>query len=435
MFLDLATSFKPPESLRKFLDAGEPPVYIGFGSIVLDDPEKFTSLIFKAVAKAGVRALVSKGWGGLGDEDNTPSNIYMLENTPHDWLFPRVSAVVHHGGAGTTAIGLKCGKPTMIVPFFGDQPFWGAMVAKAGAGARNPIPYKKLTVENFAEGIKECLLPVSRAAAEKLAQGIALEGDGANNAVDSFHRHLPMRGEHSMRCSVLQNRVAVWEVKKKSSLRLSALGAEILFAKKKIKAQELRLIRHRDWNDFEGPGEPITGGGAALLNSAGGIIKGVGSVPGRWAKSFRKRGIRAQQRNSTGATRVIHENGDPKSRANSQDYKSSDRNRKKNRNQRRQNVVEQRPKKANNLTGGNVGTDVVNGSNSINGSSVGPLQSHSQENHNDDENMYSDVTQGSDDNIAQDLARNTGSGIAKSGEALAKGTYQLGLLQFLYLDN
>ena len=76
-------------------------MYIGFGSIVVDDPDQFTKLIFEAIKKAGVRALVSKGWGGLGDEGSTPDNVYMLENTPHDWLFPRVSAVVHHGGAGT----------------------------------------------------------------------------------------------------------------------------------------------------------------------------------------------------------------------------------------------------------------------------------------------------------------------------------------------
>lgn len=87
-----------------------------------------------------------------GIEGNTPDTVYMLENTPHDWLFPRVRAAVHHGGAGTTAIGLKCGKPTMIVPFFGDQPFWGAMVAKAGAGADSAIPYKRLTAEALANG-------------------------------------------------------------------------------------------------------------------------------------------------------------------------------------------------------------------------------------------------------------------------------------------
>jgi len=89
VFLDLASSFKPPETLAGFLDAGEPPVYISFGSIVIDDPDKFTTLIFEAVKNAGVRALVSKGWGGLGDEENTPNKIYMLENTrlafPSGW--------------------------------------------------------------------------------------------------------------------------------------------------------------------------------------------------------------------------------------------------------------------------------------------------------------------------------------------------------------
>jgi UDP:flavonoid glycosyltransferase YjiC (YdhE family) len=103
VYLDLADSFEPPESLTKFLDAGEPPVYIGFGSIVVDDPDRFTALIFEAVIKTGVRALVSKGWGGLGVGD-VPDSVYMLENTPHDWLFPRVSAVVHHGGAGESTL-------------------------------------------------------------------------------------------------------------------------------------------------------------------------------------------------------------------------------------------------------------------------------------------------------------------------------------------
>lgn len=109
VFLDLASDYDPPKELTDFLDAGQAPIYIGFGSIVVDDPDKFTQMIFDAVKMAGVRALVSKGWGGLGG-DNTPDNIFMLENTPHDWLFPRVRAVVHHGGAGTAAAGLKAGK-------------------------------------------------------------------------------------------------------------------------------------------------------------------------------------------------------------------------------------------------------------------------------------------------------------------------------------
>ncbi|KAH7346661.1 hypothetical protein BKA65DRAFT_429215 [Rhexocercosporidium sp. MPI-PUGE-AT-0058] len=286
VFLELASSFEPPDDLVKFLDAGEPPVYIGFGSIVVDEPDKFTKMIFEAVEKAGVRALVSKGWGGLGD-DNTPDNVYMLENTPHDWLFPKVSAVVHHGGAGTTAIGLKCGKPGMIVPFFGDQMFWGAMIGEAGAGA-NPVPYKELTADKLADGIKQCLTEEARKGAEKIAQAIEKEGDGSKNAVTSFHRSLVLRGHNSMRCSILEDRVAVWTLKN-TSLRLSALAADLLVEKKKISWKQLRLIRHNEWNDFEGPGEPLSGGATAIMSTVTGIATGVGGVPFKIAKSSRRR--------------------------------------------------------------------------------------------------------------------------------------------------
>lgn len=286
VFLDLASNFKPPKELQDFLDAGDPPVYIGFGSIVVDDPNSFTQMIFDAVKMAGVRALVSKGWGGLGGDD-TPENIFMLENTPHDWLFPRCSAVVHHGGAGTCAIGLKCAKPTMIVPFFGDQPFWGNMIASKKAGAHESIPYKKLTTEKLAEGIKQCLTDEARENIQKLADSISHEGDGAENAVKSFHRSLPLAGVHNMRCSMLEDRVAVWQLKR-SSLRLSALAADILVENKKLKWSELRLLRHYQWNDFDGPGEPITGMGSALLDSGTDFVKGIGMMPVRMAKHIHK---------------------------------------------------------------------------------------------------------------------------------------------------
>jgi hypothetical protein len=204
-------------------------------------------LIFEAVKMAGCRALVSKGWGGFGSNADCPDNVFMLENTPHDWLFPRCSAVVHHGGAGTTAIGLKCARPTMIVPFFGDQPFWGAMVSKAKAGAHDCIPYKKLNAERLAEGIKQCLTEEARENVKKIAESIEKEGDGALNAVRSFHRSLPLHGEGSMRCDFLDNRAAAWKIKN-TNVKLSALAAEILVEKRKLKWSELRLIRHYEWN-------------------------------------------------------------------------------------------------------------------------------------------------------------------------------------------
>lgn len=107
-FLSLASSYTPDPKLEEWLKAGPPPVYIGFGSIVVEDPDAMTKLIFEAVKKTGVRALVSKGWGGFGgDELSIPDYIFMLGNVPHDYLFKHVSAVVHHGGAGTTAAGSK----------------------------------------------------------------------------------------------------------------------------------------------------------------------------------------------------------------------------------------------------------------------------------------------------------------------------------------
>jgi len=301
VFLDLASDFKPPKDLSDFLDAGEPPVYVGFGSIVVDDPDRFTQMIFKAVEMAGVRALVNKGWGGIGGEGNdTPENVFMLDNTPHDWLFPRVKAVVHHGGAGTTAIGLKCGKPTMIVPFFGDQPFWGAMVAEAKAGAHECIPYKKLTAERLAEGIKQCMTEESQKNVQKIADSIVDEGDGAENAVKSFHRSLPLAGRKSMRCSILEDRVAVWTLGQ-SSLRLSALAAELLVEKGRVKWSELKLLRHYQWNDFDGPGEPITGTTSAIATSLYGIGEGVGMVPVRIAEHMKKRDKHEQKKKAIAA--------------------------------------------------------------------------------------------------------------------------------------
>lgn len=100
-FLNLASSYTPEPDLAAFLADGPPPVYIGFGSIVVDDPNALTKMMFEAVTKTGVRALVSKGWGGIGaDSIGIPDGVFMLGNCPHDWLFQHVSCVVHHGGAG-----------------------------------------------------------------------------------------------------------------------------------------------------------------------------------------------------------------------------------------------------------------------------------------------------------------------------------------------
>ncbi len=218
----------------EFLNAGPPTVYIGFGSIVVDDPEELTKMIFGAVKQAGVRALVSKGWGGLGG-NKAPEGVFLLGNCPHDWLFNYVSAVVHHGGAGTTAIGIAMGKPTVVVPFFGDQPFWGAMIYRAGAGPE-PIPFKKMTEESLACSITTALGPGIQAAVKEMSKKIAGE-NGAEEAAASFHRAVNM---DTMRCLVCPDRVAVWRVKK-TNIRLSSMAASVLLENQVLGLAQMKL--------------------------------------------------------------------------------------------------------------------------------------------------------------------------------------------------
>ena len=111
--------FSPPSDLHSFLQNGPPPIYIGFGSIVIEDPPAMTATLIKAIKSWGGRALISRGWSNLGDAESD-DQIFYLGDCPHEWLFQHVAAVVHHGGAGTTACGLRFGKPTTIVPFFGE---------------------------------------------------------------------------------------------------------------------------------------------------------------------------------------------------------------------------------------------------------------------------------------------------------------------------
>lgn len=195
-----------------------------------------TKLIFEAVKKTGCRALVSKGWGGLGADDlGIPEGVFMLGNVPHDWLFQHVSAVVHHGGAGTTAAGIATGKPTVVVPFFGDQPFWGAMVARAGAGPI-PIPYKQLTAEKLAAALTEALKPETLERAKELGEKIK-EENGAEVGGKSFHDMLDV--DH-LRCSLAPSRVAIWRVKR-TQTRLSALAANVLATEGLISFSDLKL--------------------------------------------------------------------------------------------------------------------------------------------------------------------------------------------------
>lgn len=190
-FLDEGEGWQPPAELRAFLDAGPPPVYIGFGSMGAAHAEARAAKVLEAIALTGERAVLATGWGGL-KPDAVPANVFLLESAPHDWLFPRVRAVVHHGGAGSTMAGLRAGKPTVICPFLGDQPFWGNVVHRAGLGPA-PVPQRTLTADRLATAIRSALAADVTGRAEAVGEGMRKE-DGAAYAVDLIEREHAARG-------------------------------------------------------------------------------------------------------------------------------------------------------------------------------------------------------------------------------------------------
>jgi len=192
-FLDQDEDWQPSAELEAFLAADPKPVYIGFGSMVDQDAEELTRLVVEALAISGQRAVLLGGWTNLGGE-GLPESIMKVEHVPHDWLFPQVSAVIHHGGAGTTAASLRAGSPTVVVPFFADQPFWAWRVEKLGAGPK-PIPRLKLTAEKLAAAITRAVADprIKRRAAE-LGEKIRAE-DGVGNAVKAVENVMSTQRE------------------------------------------------------------------------------------------------------------------------------------------------------------------------------------------------------------------------------------------------
>eukprot|EP00850_Spirogloea_muscicola_P018644 SM000173S03013 [mRNA] locus=s173:96175:98924:- [translate_table: standard] len=188
-FLKLAGNYKPPEDLMAFFAKGSAPIYVGFGSLPVQDPTGMTKTIVEALTKTGQRGIIQKGWGGLGEMDDPPEHIYLLGNCPHDWLFPQCLAVVHHGGAGTTAAGLLSACPTTIVPFFGDQPFWGDRCHATGVGPE-PIPIGQFNLNKLVHAIEYMLDPKVKEAATVMSEKLQTE-DGVGGAVKAFHKHLP----------------------------------------------------------------------------------------------------------------------------------------------------------------------------------------------------------------------------------------------------
>ena len=167
-------SWRPSPELTRFLDPPGPVVLLGFGSMKDPRPEQLNLVIGDALSRVGCRAILISGPGGQLDLGRTSSWI-AVKDVPLDWILPRVDAVVHHAGAGTTAEAARAGIPSVTVPFFGDQMFWGRRLHLAGA-APPPIARRSLTASRLARALSHALHdPRMRACAAELGVRVRAE--------------------------------------------------------------------------------------------------------------------------------------------------------------------------------------------------------------------------------------------------------------------
>ena len=187
-FLDEPVDWRPPAELKVFSDSGPPPIYVGFGSMSDRAADRTARLVINAAARAKQGVILTSDWGGLS-HILLPDTVFRLETVPHAWLFPRVAAVTHHGGAGTAGAGFRAGVPSIITPFVADQPFWAERVFALGVGTK-PIPYHQLTVDALAACFQVAVEDHRmRKRARRLGQAIRAE-DGVGKAVALIDAYL-----------------------------------------------------------------------------------------------------------------------------------------------------------------------------------------------------------------------------------------------------
>ncbi|HWI63882.1 MAG TPA: glycosyltransferase, partial [Symbiobacteriaceae bacterium] len=190
-FLESDPGYQPPADLKAFIEAGEAPVYVGFGSV--SDKERAaetTHIVTEALRRAGKRGIVATGWRGMERPEDHSEDVLFIEGAPHDWLFPQMAAVVHHGGAGTTAAALRAGVPSLIVPYGNDQFAWGRRIHELGVGAQ-AIPRKQLTIDSLAAAIQETQAPAVKERARAIGERVRQENgaEGAANVIVACLAH------------------------------------------------------------------------------------------------------------------------------------------------------------------------------------------------------------------------------------------------------
>ncbi|KAF0329113.1 hypothetical protein GQ607_003781 [Colletotrichum asianum] len=261
-FEDEPEDFVPPADLVKFLEKGpQPPVYVGFGSMMFVNAVDVFGVVRAVVREMGLRAVVCRGWSGVvmdegvGEKGETgEEDVFVVDDVPHAWLFPRVRAVVCHGGAGTVAMALRCGRPTLVVPVAGDQPFWGSRVAEVGCGPAVGFGIAEMTKEGLRAKLGEVLEERYAVAAVEFGRRVRAERDGVEGFREDLERALAVY--EGLRCAVLRDRVGVWRV---GGVLVSAVVAEVLMREGRVRREELRAVEAVRWGDLVAPGDPVSG--------------------------------------------------------------------------------------------------------------------------------------------------------------------------------
>ncbi|MBK8780915.1 MAG: glycosyltransferase family 1 protein [Anaerolineales bacterium] len=190
-FFPLDESYSPPNELDTFLKLGKSPVCVSFGSMVNKDAKRINDIVVESLKKTNNRGIILSGWGGV--KNRSSNDLLYLESAPHDWLLPRCKMIIHHGGAGTTAAGLRAGIPNIVVPFTADQPFWGNRVHTIGVGPK-PILVKNISVDKLVRAIAEAESNMIRDRAQVIGQNIRSENGIADSikAIEVFTSEFKM---------------------------------------------------------------------------------------------------------------------------------------------------------------------------------------------------------------------------------------------------
>jgi len=185
LFGEYDSTYQPQIELQEFLENGDTPICVSFGSMLNRDAEKIDEIVCEAIRQTSNRGIILSGWSEL--KESRSSEILYVDAAPHSWLLPRCKMIIHHGGAGTTSAGLRAGIPNIVIPHTADQPFWGNRVYAIGAGPK-PIPVKKLSVESLTRAMAEARDDAVRKRAQVIGQALSQE-DGVGKSVELIEKY------------------------------------------------------------------------------------------------------------------------------------------------------------------------------------------------------------------------------------------------------